>query len=114
MAFLPPDARLGCMIYSYRVQSGTLRIGPRNRKKRQEAMARYTLIVGTRNWSSWSLRPFIALKAVGVPFKTVDIRLRQTDAPSTREQILQHSPAGKVPVLKIVEGKETLTLWDSL
>jgi len=76
--------------------------------------ARYTLIVGTRNWSSWSLRPFMALKAVGVPFDTVDIRLRQTDAPSTREQILRHSPAGKVPVLKIVEGKETLTVWDSL
>jgi len=76
--------------------------------------ARYTLIVGTRNWSSWSLRPFMALKAVGVPFDTVDIRLRQTDAPTTREQILQHSPAGKVPVLKIVEGKETLTVWDSL
>jgi glutathione S-transferase len=77
-------------------------------------MARYTLIVGTRNWSSWSLRPFMALKAVGVAFETVDIRLRQTETPTTREQILQHSPAGKVPVLKIVEGKETLTVWDSL
>jgi len=77
-------------------------------------MARYTLIVGTRNWSSWSLRPFMALKATGVDFETVDIRLRQTEAPTTREQILQHSPAGKVPVLKIVEGKETLTVWDSL
>ena len=77
-------------------------------------MARYTLIVGTRNWSSWSLRPFMALKATGVAFETVDIRLRQTEAPTTREQILQHSPAGTVPVLKIVEGKETLTVWDSL
>ena len=77
-------------------------------------MARYTLIVSTRNWSSWSLRPFMALKAVGVAFETVDIRLRQTETPTTREQILQHSPAGKVPVLKIVEGKETLTVWDSL
>ena len=77
-------------------------------------MARYTLIVGTRNWSSWSLRPFVALKAAGVSFETVDIRLRQKEAPTTREQILKHSPAGKVPVLKIEEHGKTLTVWDSL
>lgn len=77
-------------------------------------MARYTLIVGTRNWSSWSLRPFLALKATGAPFETMDIRLRQKEAPTTREQILKHSPAGKVPVLKIEENGKTLTVWDSL
>jgi glutathione S-transferase len=77
-------------------------------------MARYTLIVGTRNWSSWSLRPYMALKATGVPFETVDIRLRQTEAPATREQILKHSPAGKVPVLKIEEAGQIQTVWDSL
>ena len=77
-------------------------------------MARYTLIVGTRNWSSWSLRPYVALKATGAPFEIVDIRLRQTDHPTTREQIRQHSPAGKVPVLKIAGEGEPLTVWDSL
>jgi len=77
-------------------------------------MARYTLIVGTRNWSSWSLRPFVALKAAGQVFETVDIRLRRTEAPTTREQILKHSPAGKVPVLKIEENGKELTVWDSL
>lgn len=77
-------------------------------------MARYTLIVGTRGWSSWSLRPYVALKATGAPFAVVDIRLRQTEAPTTREQILKHSPAGKVPVLKIDEGGKVLTVWDSL
>jgi glutathione S-transferase len=77
-------------------------------------MARYTLIVGTRNWSSWSLRPFVALMATGGPFETVDIRLRQTESPTTREQILKHSPSGKVPVLKIDEGGKVLTVWDSL
>jgi glutathione S-transferase len=88
-------------------------------------MARYTLIVGTRSWSSWSLRPFVALKATGAAFETIDIRLRQTEAPTTREQILKHSPAGKVPVLKIEEPASsseavghqkvrTLTVWDSL
>jgi glutathione S-transferase len=77
-------------------------------------MARYTLFVGTRSWSSWSLRPFVALRATGVPCEIVDIRLRQTDSPTTREQILRHSPAGKVPILKIGEGANTLTVWDSL
>jgi len=47
-------------------------------------MTRYTLIVGTRNWSSWSLRPFVALKTTGAPFEVMDIRLRQTDHPTTR------------------------------
>ena len=77
-------------------------------------MAQYTLIVGTRSWSSWSLRPYVALRATGVPFDTVDIRLRKKDAPSTREQILNFSLAGKVPVLKIVENGKNLTVWDSL
>ena len=77
-------------------------------------MTRYTLIVGTRNWSSWSLRPFVALKATGAPFEVVDIRLRRTEHPTTREQILQHSVAGKVPVLKIEEKGDVLTIWDSL
>jgi glutathione S-transferase len=77
-------------------------------------MARYTLVVGTRNWSSWSLRPFVALMATGVAFETIDIRLRQTEAPTTREQILKYSPAGKVPILKIEDAGATLTVWDSL
>jgi glutathione S-transferase len=77
-------------------------------------MARYTLVVGTRSWSSWSLRPFVALKAIGAPFEVVDIRLRQTEHPTTREQILNYSPAGKVPVLKIEENGNTVTVWDSL
>jgi glutathione S-transferase len=77
-------------------------------------MAQYTLIVGTRSWSSWSLRPFMALKAIGAAYETIDIRLRQKSAPTTREQILKFSPAGKVPVLKVEENGKTLTLWDSL
>jgi glutathione S-transferase len=78
-------------------------------------MSRYTLIVGTRNWSSWSLRPYVALRATGAPYDLVDIRLRQTEHhPTTREQILPHSPSGKVPVLKITEDGSTLTVWDSL
>ncbi len=74
----------------------------------------YTLIVGTREWSSWSLRPYLALAATGVPFETVLIRLRETQHPTTRDTILTHSPAGRVPVLKIAEKGQTVTVWDSL
>ena len=74
----------------------------------------YTLVIGTRNWSSWSLRPYVALRAAGVPFETVVIRLREKQHPTTREQILPHSPAGKVPVLKIADGDKTTIVWDSL
>lgn len=76
----------------------------------------YTLVVGTRQWSSWSLRPYMALGAIGAPFETVVIRLRvKPPAPvTTRDEILKHSPSGKVPVLKIAENGKTLTVWDSL
>ena len=77
-------------------------------------MARYTLIVGTRSWSSWSLRPYVALRHVGAPFDEVLIRLRRTESPSTKEQIEKHSPAGRVPVLKIEENGDSYYVWDSL
>ena len=76
----------------------------------------YTLVVGTREWSSWSLRPFMALSATGADFKTVVVRLRvkPPEPVTTLDEIRKHSPAGKVPVLKIAEGGGTLTVWDSL
>jgi len=73
--------------------------------------ARYTLIVGTKNWSSWSLRPYLALRATGAAFEEVVIQL---DRPLTKSEILAHSPAGRVPVLKIDEAGETTTVFDSL
>jgi glutathione S-transferase len=68
----------------------------------------YTLIVGTQDWSSWSLRPYLALTAIGVPFALEVIKLRVTN--TSRETILKYSPAGKVPVLKY----DGMTVWDSL
>lgn len=76
--------------------------------------AKYTLVLGTKDWSSWSLRPYVAMRATGAPFEEVVIRLRQTAAPTTRDEILKHSPAGKVPVLKIAQGGKTHIVWDSL
>jgi len=66
-----------------------------------------TLIVGTKKWSSWSLRPWVALKEANIPFKEMLIHLRQSD---TKARILEYSPAGKVPIL--IDGRELV--WDSL
>ena len=78
-------------------------------------MARhYTLIIGTQDWSSWSLRPYLALRATGAPFEQVVIKLRDQDHTSTRDEILKHSPAGRVPGLKIEDGGKSHTIWDSL
>jgi len=65
------------------------------------------LVIGTKRFSSWSLRPWLALKATGAPFEEVEIALRQ---PGTKAEILKWSAAGKVPVL-IDDG---LLVWDSL
>jgi len=65
------------------------------------------LVIANQNYSSWSLRPWLALKQTGLPFSLTVIPLKQE---STRAQILARSPSGKVPAL-IHDG---LTVWDSL
>ena len=57
----------------------------------------YTLVIGDKNLSSWSLRPWLALKQCGIPFAEERVRLRQ---PESKAAILRHSPSGKVPALK--------------
>ena len=74
-------------------------------------MAKYTLILGTKNWSSWSLRPWLALSATGQPFDEVVIPLNR---PETRAEILKYSPSAKVPTLRIEDGGHTITVFDSL
>ncbi len=73
--------------------------------------ASYTLVLGTPTYSSWSLRPYTAMRAIGVPFERIFIALRQ---PETKTEIRKLSPSGKVPALRITEAGETQTLWDSL
>ena len=65
------------------------------------------IVVGTKKWSSWSMRPWLALKHTGEPFTETRIVLRQE---TTEASILPHSPSGKIPVLK--DGE--VTVWDSL
>jgi glutathione S-transferase len=67
----------------------------------------YTIVIGDKNYSSWSLRPWLALKASDIPFQEERIRLR---LPESKAEILRLSPSGKVPALKTELG----IIWDSL
>ena len=66
-----------------------------------------TLVIGNRNYSSWSLRPWMLLRHFGVDFEVERIAL---DRPETAGRIRERSPSGRVPVL--VDGG--LTIWESL
>jgi glutathione S-transferase len=70
-------------------------------------MASLTLVIGNKNYSSWSLRAWLLMKHLGLSFTEVVIPL---DTPETREQIERYGPSGRVPVLR--DGE--LAVWDSL
>jgi glutathione S-transferase len=70
-------------------------------------MDRPTLIIANRNYSSWSLRAWLALDATDQPFDEVVIPLGQ---PDTTDNILRWSPTGRVPAFR--DGE--IVLWDSL
>ena len=67
-----------------------------------------TLVVGNKNYSSWSMRPWVALKGAGIAFDEVSIPLYT--GPADKARILAVTPSGKVPAL--VDGD--VTVWDSL
>ena len=66
------------------------------------------LVIGNKNYSSWSMRPWLALRANNIAFEEVFIPLYTGDADKRR--ILEVTPSGKVPAL--VDGD--ITVWDSL
>jgi glutathione S-transferase len=66
-----------------------------------------TLVIGNKNVSSWSMRPWVAATAFGIPFTEVRVLL---DQPDTATNIARYSHAGRVPVLLAGE----ITIWDSL
>lgn len=70
-------------------------------------MSKLRLIIGNKNYSSWSLRPWLALTAAKLPFIEEMILL---DTPEFAGAVARHSGAGRVPVL--YHGK--LVIWDSL
>lgn len=65
------------------------------------------LIIGDKSLSSWSMRAWLVMRASGIPFKEIYIKL---DQPQTKSKILRYSPSGRVPAL--VDG--SITVWDSL
>ncbi|WP_414588941.1 glutathione S-transferase N-terminal domain-containing protein [Scytonema sp. PCC 10023] len=59
-------------------------------------MTQLILVIGKKNYSSWSLRPWLAMKQLGLNFNEIRIPLY---TPESSSQIRQYSPSGKVPVL---------------
>jgi glutathione S-transferase len=70
-------------------------------------MAKLHLVIGNKNYSSWSLRPWMALTMANIPFDETVIPL---DQPQTKKRITEHSAAGRVPVLH----HGNLSVWESL
>lgn len=70
-------------------------------------MNKITFVTGNKAYSSWSMRPWLALKHTGAAFEEIVIPLYVS---GYKEKLLQHSPAGKVPILK----SDGLAVWDSL
>ncbi|MGV3769612.1 MAG: glutathione S-transferase family protein [Sphingobium phenoxybenzoativorans] len=67
----------------------------------------YTLITANRNYSSWSLRPWVLMKALGIPFED---RIEPFTKPVNYEDFRSFSPTGQVPLL--IDGERSI--WDSL
>jgi glutathione S-transferase len=74
-------------------------------------MADLQLYIGYRHTSSWSLRGWLAMRKVGVPFEEIMIRYR---LPDHKARLNQVSPTGKVPLLIDRRGGGEVKVWDSL
>lgn len=70
-------------------------------------MTQLTLVIGNKNYCSWPLRPWLAMKKFGIEFNEIRIPIC---TPQSEQQIRQYSPTGKRPVLI----DDQLKIWDSL
>lgn len=68
------------------------------------------LVIGNKNYSSWSMRPWVLMRGLGIPFEERRLSFLLGFDHGFREAMLKISPAGRVPVL--IDG--ALTVWDSL
>ena len=71
----------------------------------------YRLVIGNKNTSSWSMRPWLAMRHAGIAFEEINVNLR---APDKKAQILRHSPSGKVPALVVDDPAGGFVVWDTL
>ncbi len=74
-------------------------------------MTEFTLVIGNRAYSSWSLRGWLALKQTGADFDEEKVWFRR---PDTKQQIDAHSPSGMVPVLKHQKDDGVFLVWETL
>ena len=63
------------------------------------------LVIGNKNYSSWSMRPWLLMKQMEIPFEEVQVWL---DTPDTVADIARYSPSGRVPAL--IDGE--VSIWD--
>jgi glutathione S-transferase len=66
-----------------------------------------TLVIANKCYSSWSMRPWLLMKQLGIAFDEITVPL---DLPDTKAKVLKHSPAGKVPIL--IDGD--VTVWETI
>ena len=68
------------------------------------------LVIGNKNYSSWSMRPWVLMRQLGFPFEEHKLRFDFTPASAFRREVARFNPAGKVPVLL----DDDFSVWDTL
>ena len=68
------------------------------------------LVIGNKNYSSWSMRPWVLMKQLGIPFEEIKLRFDFSEGSAYRQTVAQYTPARSVPVL-VDEG---FSVWDTL
>lgn len=68
------------------------------------------LLIGNKNYSSWSMRPWVLMRQLGLHFEEIALRLDFSEHSHFRHTVAHHSPAGRVPVLV----DDDFAVWDSL
>ncbi len=69
------------------------------------------LVIRNKNYSSWSMRPWVLMTQAGIAFEEVQVWLGES---GTAANIARHSPSGMVPVLIDADGAREIRVWDSL
>jgi glutathione S-transferase len=68
------------------------------------------LYIGNKNYSSWSMRPWVLMRQLGIPFEEIRLRFDFSEGSAFRQTVARVNPAGKVPVL-VDDG---FAVWDTL
>jgi len=69
------------------------------------------LVIGNKNYSSWSMRPWVLMRALDIPFEERKLRFDFAPDSPFRKAVAEISPAGKVPILRLDDG---FAVWDTL